>query len=170
MTIYSLSATTSFQLSSAEKPVVYHQSITTYLGAIIRNLGISNVIFYYDIKSLDLKRQGNTAIIYPSRLEQTYIGFGNESWGDYQVTADIYIMGTRNITLEKFISLIHYYVGSYYPVSEYIESDKVVWLKIASEENEQERMRGADLYKVEFDVRVYITEVGGKYGIAEQYS
>ena len=166
MTIFEEVSTTSFSISSSPKPTTYYENVINFLRGMFTQLNIGNVLPYYELKNLDLKRQGNSVIIYPTEMKQEYVGFGNESWGIYEIYADMYIMGISNVALEKVIAGVHSYVGSFFPVGMYIENDKLVWLKITNEESEQERMRGGLLYHFVFEVRVYITEVGGHYGIA----
>ncbi len=165
MTIYSEVSTTSLSLSTNTKQNVYYENVINFLQSMFNQLNIGNVLLFYDLKNLDLKRQGNSVVLYPSELKQEYIGFGNESWGDYEVNADMYIMGTSNVSLEKVVGGVHRYVGNFFPSGQYIENDKLVWLKITDEESEQERMRGGLLYHFTFEVRVYIVEKGGNYGI-----
>jgi len=166
MSIYSETVNVSLPVySSTAFPVTYYSNVIEFLGSVFKASGVNSIMMYYDLKNLDLKRQGNTAVLYPEELKQEYVGFGNESWGTYSVTADMYIMGTQNSVLERIVGGIHRYVGNFFPVYQMIENDRIVWLKITDEESFQESMRGGLKYRFVFEVRVYIKERGGAYGL-----
>jgi hypothetical protein len=129
-------------------------------------IGGLRVRHLYDIKNYDLIREGNTAIIWLDNISQDYIGFGNESWGTYSVYTDVYLIGQNTqAQLDTLIKAVHESVANYAAKGDMIENDMVVWFKLSSEENLQSDLRGATKYRFEFEVRVYIIEMGGKYGI-----
>ncbi len=135
--------------------------------------GLLPVEHIYEVKNYDLIRQQNVVVMWVDDLDQTYIGFGNESWGDYSISADIYLIGQNtNGLLDNIVSTIHQRVASFDSRNSFIELDKVVWIKLESEENFQSSVRGATKYRFTFSVRVYINELLDRYstgGVTSMY-
>ncbi len=117
----------------------------------------------YDLKAYDLVRQKNVAVLWIDDLEQSYIGFGNESWGDYVICADVYLIGQNtDVLLDNIVSNIHRRIANFEGGTPSIELDKVVWVKLENEENFQSSVRGATKYRFDFAIRVYINELFGR--------
>ena len=162
------SYSTTFEISLVEslKTAIKYYTVVSFVANMFNVIGGLRVRHLYDIKNYDLIREGNTAIIWLDNISQDYIGFGNESWGTYSVYTDVYLIGQNTqAQLDTLIKAVHESVANYAAKGDMIENDMVVWFKLSSEENLQSDLRGATKYRFEFEVRVYIIEMGGKYGI-----
>ncbi|MEM0143993.1 MAG: hypothetical protein QXL94_08680, partial [Candidatus Parvarchaeum sp.] len=149
-------------------PTKYY-TVLDFVEQTFGGIGGIRVKSLYDLKNYDLIRELNTAILWVDSFDQEYIGFGNESWGVYNVGADVYLLGVNtNAILDEVIRQVHYYVANYSARGQTIEDDKIVWYKLLNEENRQSDFRGATLYHFDFEVRVYVVELGSRYGIIEE--
>ena len=148
-----------FILSSAfSKGMGYNRAVEFVQNIFKTQTNLQSIVLY-DIKNLDVKRTGSSAIIWIEDFTENYIGFGNESWGDYIVTADCYLYGNyTNKDLEKLVAQIHTYVGTYQPSRDEISNDYVAWVKLTDEVNHQEEARGITRYTFSFEIRVYVFE------------
>ncbi len=138
-------------------PILFVQDIMMYVTNILNAAGVPTMILY-NIKAVDIQRTGTFAAVWKNSEQDTYIGFGREAFGDYSITADLWVYGGNNrFHADSIISKIHSIVEDYHPgsQSELSNGDVFVWIKLISEENIQSKYRGALLYRFVFQCRVW---------------
>ena len=108
----------------------------------------------YDEKWIDVQRTGNLVLVYPRNVPVEYIGFGTEQFSKYDVELMFYVFGTWE-DLEDIIIKVHNNVESYIGGTDNINLERTVWVKITSEKNLQQDLRGAQKYNMHLEVMVY---------------
>lgn len=117
----------------------------------------------YNLKNYDLKREGNVILFWAEKVDEDYIGFGNEAFNTYAIHADMYLMGIQtDKLLDNIISEIHKLAGNYSTPLFSFSNENIVWLKLAGEKNYQRKLRGATRYEFIFLVRTYVNMVKNK--------
>lgn len=142
------------------------------IGSILAQLPLP-VVYWEDVKSLDVQRAPNTTFISIQNNQQEYGGFGNQSWKDVEVHADMYIYQyspltiSDNLTLQNFLAQIHTAVNQYNPrlTQDTVVGYPLVWIKITGEERKDDT-RGEILYKIVFEVRILLTTTPSAAGSA----
>jgi hypothetical protein len=157
----------------ANGAIVAFTQITNFWGPdklvgmrILPNTG-PRVLYWENIKSLDVQRMANTAILSIEKETQEYIGFGRESWKDADVKATLFLYEEDPLSLEDedtldgFLDNIHTNTNQYFNSSQTdtVAGYPVVWVKITDERRE-EFLRGIILYEITFQVRIYISGSG----------
>jgi hypothetical protein len=121
------------------------------------------VLYWENVKSLDVQRLVNSAVLSLGEEEQIYGGFGNQSFKDAEVICTLFLMQSNPLgvadenTLEQFLSSIHTNINQYYNSSQIdtVATNPVVWIKI-TDENREDEVRGIILYEIKFQVRIYM--------------
>ena len=140
------------------------------VGTLLSTIPVGAVIpplFYWEnVKTLSVERLGFSVYISGGEETQSYEGFGRESFKDSEVQCAIFNLQSSPNTLaneaafEQYLSVVHDVINQYNNSSQTdtISGNPVVWVKIISEDREDE-VRGIILYRVIFEVRVYIKPV-----------
>ena len=134
-----------------------YSDVVGLVGGFFNVAGIKP-IGLYGVKYYDVLRGGNSAILYKGTENDEYVGFGRELYSDIEIIADAWLFGA-NQNLDALIASIHGQVEGWQPNNLSINGDKVMWVKLISEENLQSRVRGVALYRFVFQVRLYRQEV-----------
>jgi hypothetical protein len=138
------------------------------VGTLLANVStpVQYWLYWEDYKSIDVQRYINSVVLAIEQETQEYGGFGRESWKDVDVVATIFLyqfdpLGLSDEdTLESLLMTMHTTINQYNNSStgDTIVGNKVIWVKITDEER-MDDLRGAIVYTVNFQVRVYIPQV-----------
>jgi hypothetical protein len=131
------------------------------------------VVYWENVKSIDVQRAVNTTFVSIQNEQQEYIGFGNQSWKDVEVHADLYLYQfspntiSDNTTLQNYLATIHTAINQYDPrlTQDMVAGYPIVWIKITGEERDDD-VRGAILYSIVFEVRILLTTTPSSAGTA----
>ncbi len=124
------------------------------------------VLYWENVKSLDVQRMANSIVVSIEDETQEQIGLGRETFKDVEVHGVLYLMENAPQTLadeaalEGYLQAIHDAVTQYSPYTsagtDFVGGGQVVWVKITNEKRAEE-VRGIILYEITFEVRLYLT-------------
>ena len=139
-----------------------YDSIYDFVANFFINQGMK-VEIMYDVKSIDMQREGGNVVIWLDDATQEYIGFGNEFITTYIVSGSAWIFVSSytqlgnggNINLDEIISAIHKPIQSYTNVGDVYGNEKIISIRITEEQNRQDERRGILQYDFTFNVQTY---------------
>lgn len=132
------------------------------VGTLLGTIG-PTLLYWEDVKSVDVQRYVNSVVLSIEDERQEYIGFGRESFKDVEVRAVFYLLEqnpsglTDEDTLEGYLQQVHDIVNQYdnSTQTDTVVGNAVVWVKVTGERRAEE-LRGIILYEVTFEVRIYL--------------
>jgi hypothetical protein len=123
------------------------------------------VLYWENVKSLDVQRMANSIVVSIEEEKQEAIGLGRESFKDVDVRAVLYMLEQDPLGIsdenafEGYLQVIHDALTQYSPYSglsrDTVGGNNVVWVKIVNERRAED-VRGIILYEISFQVRIYV--------------